>query len=296
MILRLTKPRYLQIDLFRRNNVSMPQLKLQDATIHYELSGEGPPVLLIQGVGVTGSGWRPQVQGLCSQFTCLTFDNRGIGQSSSSTTITIESMAADALALMDEVGWESAHVVGHSMGGLIAQQLAIASPRRVRSLSLLCTFSRGREAARITPWVLWMSLRTRLGTRSMRRRAFLEMIWTRQALDHCNTDELAAQLAPILGRDLADQPSILLKQVTAMARHDLLHRLGELKSIPTLVLSASDDPIAQPKFGRALSEAIPGATFVVLEKTSHAVTIEHAEIVNQRLASFIQSIAAPQQA
>ena len=260
----------------------MSNLKRSDVDLYYELSGNGPPVLFIQGVGVVGECWRPQVRALEQNFQTLLFDNRGIGRSLPCTgSVTIETMAEDARALMDEVGWESAHVVGHSMGGVIAQQLALDRPKRVRSLSLLCTFGRGKDAARLTPWVLWMTLRTRIGTRQMRRRAFLEMLWSADALRTANINELAAQVGALVGRDLADQPAVLMKQVRALSRHDTLGRLGELAAIPALVVSAEEDPIALPRYGRALAGAIPGAHFEVMPAASHGVTIQHADEVSE---------------
>src|SRR5215813_6930463 len=103
----------------------MPFIKLKDATLYFELQGQGEPVLFIQGCGVAGSGWDPQVQELAGSFRCLTFDNRGMGRSVGATDkLSVKQMAADALALLDAMGWDRAHVVGHSLGGVIAQQLA----------------------------------------------------------------------------------------------------------------------------------------------------------------------------
>src|SRR5688572_16143306 len=91
---------------------SMSTLKRSGVDLYYELSGQGPPVLLIQGVGVVGEGWRPQVDALKSRFQTLIFDSRGIGKSAPcNSQISIEAMAEDARALMDAAGWESAHVV-----------------------------------------------------------------------------------------------------------------------------------------------------------------------------------------
>lgn len=189
----------------------MSSLRRKDIDLHYELSGDGPPVLLIQGVGVVGECWRPQASGLRNNFQTLIFDNRGIGRSVPCRgPVTIEAMAEDAEALLDEVGWASAHVVGHSMGGVIAQQLALNCPKRVRSLSLLCTFARGTDGGRLTPWTLWMGLRTRIGSRRMRRRPFLEMLMPQDYLQTANEDELASRVASLVGRDLAEQPPILL--------------------------------------------------------------------------------------
>jgi pimeloyl-ACP methyl ester carboxylesterase len=176
------------------------------------------------------------------------------------------------------------------MGGVIAQQLALDCPKRVRSLSLLCTFARGRDGARLTPWVLWMTLRTRIGTRRMRRRAFLEMLWPSDELQSADKDKLAARVASLVGRDLADQPPILMKQMMALARHDCSKSLGQLATIPTLVISAEFDPIALPRYGRMLAAAIPGARFEQMPGTSHGVTIQKADELDHRLRQFLVSV------
>jgi pimeloyl-ACP methyl ester carboxylesterase len=270
----------------------MPKLKREEVELHYEISGNGPPILFIQGIGVVGGCWRPQATALDAHYQTLFFDNRGIGKSLPCTgTISIETMAEDARALMDAVGWESAHVVGHSMGGVIAQQLALDTPQRVRSLSLLCTFARGKDAARLTPSVLWMTLRTRIGSRKMRRTAFLEMLWPADALRNADTDELAERVAQLVGRDLSEQPPVLMKQLMAMGRHDASARLKELSNIPTLVLSAEQDPIALPRFGKMLADAIPGAHFEVMPNSSHGMTIHKPDEVNHRLRNFLESPA-----
>jgi len=265
----------------------MHTLGRSDVKLYYELSGHGPPVIFIQGVGVVGECWRPQIKFLSVEFETLLFDNRGIGKSQPCEgPINIEAMADDARAIMDTAGWDSAHVVGHSMGGVIAQQLALDCPQRVRSLSLLCTFGRGKDAARMTPWVMWMTLRTRMGTRRMRRQAFLEMLWPKTELQTANLDKLAMKVGALVGRDLAENPSILIKQVRALARHDTSKRLPELAHIPTFVLSAEHDPIALPIYGQSLANSIPGARFELMKGTSHGVTIQMANEVNQLLSTW----------
>jgi pimeloyl-ACP methyl ester carboxylesterase len=175
------------------------------------------------------------------------------------------------------------------MGGLIAQQLALNAPHRVRSLCLQCTFSRGPEAARLTPWVLWMNLRIRFGTRRARRRAFLEMVMPPGAVTDAAADTLAAEMSALVGRDLCDQPPILMKQVMAMSRHDISSKLTGLAGIPTTVLSAEHDPIARPDYGRRLASLIPGSSFELLPGASHAVTIHAADTVNERMRAFFRT-------
>lgn len=266
----------------------MTTLALADSDIHYELKGSGLPVLFIQGVGTTGSAWNPQSDALSKDFHCLQFDNRGIGQSTDrGGQLSVEKMAEDTRDLLDAIGWHSAHVVGHSMGGIIAQQLALAAPERVRSLSLLCTFSKGSEGASPTPWAIWMALRTRLGPRAWRRRAFLEMLFPTDYLAQCDKDVLAAEIAPIVGRDLADQPPVLMRQVRALGAHNASARLGELAPIPTLVLSAEHDPIAKPEYGQRLSQTITGSRYVEIANAAHGVTIQNAAEINELLEQHI---------
>jgi pimeloyl-ACP methyl ester carboxylesterase len=124
----------------------------------------------------------------------------------------------------------------------------------------------------------------------MRRNAFLEMLWPAHILRKSNKDELAAHVSAMVGRDLASQPAIIMKQLKALGRHDVSGRLKELAGIPTFVLSGDEDPIALPRYGQALAEGIPGARFEVLSKAAHAFTIQRAEDVNERLLTFLGGV------
>lgn len=272
----------------------MPSLNNNGATLHYNLYGKtGEPVLLIQGVGAIGNAWKPQVDELKATYQLATFDNRGIGQSTiaENAPFSIDQMADDARAVMDAAGWDSAHVVGHSMGGVIAQELALAIPKRVRSLSLLCTVARGKDAVRMTPQMMWTALRTNFGPKTSRRRAFLELIYPESFLSTADSPALAAQLAPLFGHDLAEQPPIAMKQAMALRRHDRTAQLYKLTSIPTFVLSAAHDPIAPPEFGKQLASLIPRARFVVISDASHGVPIQQATRVNRLLADHFAAVA-----
>jgi pimeloyl-ACP methyl ester carboxylesterase len=242
-------------------------------------------VLFIQGVGVHGDGWLPQVEALAPRYRCLTFDNRGIGQSQPvGDPVTVEQMAEDARVLMDAQGWPSAHVVGHSLGGLVALHLALSARERVRSLSLLCTFANGRKVAPLTPRMIWLGLRTQIGTRRMRRNAFLRLILPASALAGEDRDALAVRMATLFGHDLGEQPPIVPTQLKAMRASDATPRLGELAGLPTLVASAVHDPIAPPKLGRAIAAGVLGARYVDFADASHGLPITHAEKVNALLA------------
>jgi len=262
------------------------------ARIAYDRSGRGPAVVLIQGAGVVGEGWRPQVAALESRFDMVRLDNRGIGASTTTGALTIEAMAADVIAVMDAERLDRVHLAGHSMGGLIGQEVALMAPSRVRSLALLCTFAHGAQAATISLAMIATALRTRIGTRAMRRRAFLELVMPQDYLRTVDCGALAEDLRSIFGHDLSAQPSIALRQVRAMARFDRFARLPALASIPTLVVSAEHDRIARRAYGRELAGAIPGAKYLEIPAAGHAVTIQEAGKVNAALAAHWSAAVA----
>lgn len=266
----------------------MSALEHQGCALAYQVRGQGPPVALIQGVSAQGDAWSPQVTELGRDFACLTFDNRGLGASQpAGAAISVAQLAADTLALLDELGWDSAHLVGHSLGGVVAQELALGARQRVRSLALLNTFARGAEATRLTARMLWLGLRTRVGTRPMRRRAFLEIVLPPAALAREDPDALAARLAGLFGHDLALQPPIVDAQLAALSAWDGRGRLQELGGLPTLVVSAAFDPISRPDSSAALVAGIPGARRVDLPDASHGAPISHAAQVNALLREHL---------
>jgi pimeloyl-ACP methyl ester carboxylesterase len=268
--------------------VTRSVLEHDGCALSYRVRGEGPPVVFIQGVGLHGDGWEPQVDGLAERFRCLTFDNRGMASSQPLVgRLSVERMAEDVLVLLDAEGWESAHVVGHSLGGLVAQHLGLTARRRVRSLALLCTASKGAHLTRISGPILKLGLVTYLGTRRMKRHAFLNLVLPPSILRANDRDELAAQLAPVFGHDLADTPPVVDHQLGALRAYDATPRLAELAGMSTLVVSAEHDPIAPPRFARALAERIPGARHVSIGEAAHGVTVQRADEINARLLEHL---------
>jgi pimeloyl-ACP methyl ester carboxylesterase len=268
-------------------------IEYEGCRLAYHVEGSGPPVIFIQGVGVHGRGWAPQIAGLRSRFACLCFDNRGMGQSQPpARPISVEQMAADALALMGREQWESAHLVGHSLGGPIAMQMALDHSARVRSLSLLCTVARGADATRLSWRLLTIGLRSRIGPRAARRRAFLDLVMPPGSVTQSGAAQAASELAELFGHDLADQAEIAMPQLRALRRFDATTRLAQLAAIPTLVVSATHDPIAPARFGRALAAAVPGARFVEIEDASHGLPIQRAARVNALLLDHFETVEA----
>lgn len=283
------------------NPETSASITVEGCPLHYTTVGQGPPVLWIQGVGVHGPGWAPQVAACAQRFTCITFDNRGLGRSvPRGAAITVERMVDDALAVLGAVTGSrnrdtsdgrgvsvdggAVHVVGHSLGGLVAVLLALREPTRVRSLALLCTFASGRSAAPLTARMAWMGLRSQVGTRRLRRRGFLALV--RPPGARGDADAEASRLAALFGHDLADTPPAAREQLRAMRHADAAPRLGELAGVPTLVVSARHDPIAPPRVGRALL-GIPGARFVEVDDASHGLPLTHVARANELLLEHL---------
>ncbi len=246
-------------------------------------------MIIVQGVGANGLGWNPLVEIMNDCFTCMTFDNRGIGASQPNAgEITVTQMASDLLALMEHIGWTSAHVVGHSLGGMIAMEAALTSRSRVRSLALLCTFAHGRHIRRMTPHLLWSALRLKFGTRYMRRNAFMDLVLpASEAKGH--PAAAADRLSSILGRDLADVPDVTSRQLVAMSASDLTGRLPELSGLPTLVVSGGEDILAPPAMGRAIANRIAGSSYVEIPGATHAFPILEPERCSAMLVRHLEA-------
>jgi 3-oxoadipate enol-lactonase len=260
-----------------------------DAKISYSVAGSGPAVLLIQGTGLAGQAWEPQVIDFAHNYTVITFDNRGVGKSELGAAISIEIMANDAWLLLNHLGITRAHIVGHSLGGSVAQQLALSHPEIIESLSLLCTFPKGSDALAMTWRKFWVSIRTIIGTRNMKRRAFLELVTSPQRLSAYPLETLTVDLTRAFGRDLADQPPIAFKQLLALFKFDPGLKLSTLGSLRTLIVAGTDDLISTPAMARSLTSKIPSSKFVSLDGEGHALTVQCAKKINEILLNHFSN-------
>jgi pimeloyl-ACP methyl ester carboxylesterase len=252
---------------------------------------ERSTVLLIQGVGASGLAWKPQIETLSHRYQAIAFDNPGIGLAPDPVEpVTVGSLADHALRVLEAAGAHSAHLVGHSLGGLVALELALREPKRWRSLTMLCSFADGRGPLRFSWRMAWIGTRTRLGTKRMRRHAFLELILPPDRLANADVDGLAAEYAELFGHDLAVQPPVASQQLRAMGRCDLSRRLNELAGLPTLIVSATLDPIAPPALGRQCASGIPGATYVEFPHASHGLPLSHPQEANRLLLEHLDKV------
>jgi 3-oxoadipate enol-lactonase len=253
--------------------------------LHYERAGAGEPLLLIQGMSATHLAWgRPFSSLLEQSFDVLSFDNRGIGLSSPVTEqFTIAEMAADTVALLDALEIESAHVFGISMGGMIAQELALAHPGRLRSLSLGCTYCGGDGSQLMDP-ADFQELVEAMGSGNQDRvfRAMYEL----NLSPGFRADEGRYAEFTEMAVALPAPRQTIGFQVQAIAAHDTSARLSGL-SIPTLVVHGSVDRVLGVANGHQIASLLPTARLELLDGIGHMFWWEQP----QRAAELVREHA-----
>lgn len=245
---------------------------------YYELSGSGPgaPVLLIMGFGFSGKAWRPQVQALEAHHPVVWFDNRGIGQSGPvRSAYGMVDLARDSVGLLDHLGWPEAHVVGVSMGGMIAQELALNHPERVKSLTLIATIAGGVLAKLPTPRGLRLFARAQTSKGARRLEALTSLLYP--------PGERAEPGTVQPGFDQPPARRTILWQLRAIVRHDTRARLAALAHTPTLIVKPTDDILVRPRHSDELHRLIPQARLSVYERAGHAITAQCARRLNGEL-------------
>jgi pimeloyl-ACP methyl ester carboxylesterase len=262
----------------------MPYARNGKLRVHYESVGRGPAVLLILGQGMSlETGWRT-VKELSSQFRVLAFDNRDMGRSDRSLfPYLVTEMAQDAVAVLDAAGEARAHVYGMSLGGMVAQELALRHRDRVEALVLGATTPGGPRAIPQDPQVL--TFFTRVGAMGPEEAAWAAVPYTygeRTRREH--GDRIAADMA----RRLRHPPDFFayLHQVAAAAFHSTQARLGDI-SAPTLVMHGGQDKLQSPKNAYALAEAIPNADLRLWPEAGHLYGTDEPE-ADREIARFLE--------
>jgi 3-oxoadipate enol-lactonase len=220
----------------------------------WERHGSGAPLLLIHGLGYARWGWEPVLPGLAERFDVLLFDNRGIGESDAPPgPYTVAEMAADAVHVLDEAGVERAHVLGTSLGGMIAQELALSSPERVDRLVLAATTPGGPKAYPMPqPTVALLAEAATLAPAVALRR-FIE-----NALSPTTVAERPEIVERILEHRLAtaQDPAAWAAQAAAGVSFDAYDRLPGLTA-PTLVQTGTSDVVVDPRNSLLLCDLLP---------------------------------------
>jgi pimeloyl-ACP methyl ester carboxylesterase len=255
-----------------------------DVQVWVEQAGSGPDVLLIGGLGDTVESWQSQLDGLADRYRLTAFDNRGAGRTAMPPgQPTVEAMADDAAAVLDALDIPAAHVAGFSGGSLIAQEVALRHPERVRSLVLQSTWAVPDEYMRT--WLEALRWQTELapGDREFLR-AFYLWIYTPRAHNDGTVDRIIEE---VLGFPYPQDPSDFYAFADAFGQHSTSGRLGGI-SVPTLVIAGGVDRISRPELGRVVAEQIPGARFEVMDGEAHQPFQEVPEAWNDRVHAFWQ--------
>jgi pimeloyl-ACP methyl ester carboxylesterase len=250
--------------------------------LHVEQAGTGDDVICISGLADEGACWVDQVDGLGDRWRITTFDNRGVGRSGAPEgEYRIADFAEDTAALMDALGIERAHVLGSSMGGAIAQELALAHPARVRSLVLNGTYCRGdhffREVIRSWQWAARKSDDLRDFLNVVNLWCFSPRIYNEGIMEEWLTEAAAS--------DHAQSVDAFVRSADALIEHDSADRVSAI-DVPTLVTVGELDLCLPERFSRELVARIPGATLRVIEANGHQPFQESPEAYNAILAEF----------
>lgn len=251
-----------------------------DVRIVYELRGDGPPVLLVHGLGYARWGWEPVVDGLAERLRVCLFDNRGIGESDSPEgPYSARTMAEDAVAVLDAAGLERAHVVGTSLGGMVAQELALGWPERVDRLVLVCTTA-GLQGVPMPE-------------QTVRLFASAGTLPVEEALRRFVENSLAPGAEPelverIYERRLANPFGLAGWQAQAAAgmSFDSFDRLGAIAA-PTLVMHGTEDAVIDIRNSELLAQRIPDARLEIFEGGGHLFMWEQPERFVEAVTEFL---------
>lgn len=263
----------------------MPKARVNGIDLNYIEAGAGDPLLLIMGFGGDHLAWAFQTPVFAQKYRVIAFDNRGAGQSDvPDVPYTTRMMADDAVGLLDHLKIERAHVIGVSMGGMIAQEVALNHPRRVRSVQLHCTLARP-DAYMHALIENWRVVRAKVTPAEWVR---IVALWLFSPATYTERPELVEM---IIQTGIANpHPFTLtgfLRQGDAVRTHDTLERLGKLAA-PALVSVADEDILVPPRFSRALAAAVPGATLKILERAGHCYFWERSDAFNATCLEFLE--------
>jgi pimeloyl-ACP methyl ester carboxylesterase len=258
-------------------------LDLPDARLHYETAGsDGTPVLLVMGFGVPGRMWMNQIPTLAARHRVAWFDNAGSGRTERlrRRPYSMRDLGRHAAAIIDALGWSAAHVVGVSMGGMIAQELALSHRARVRSLTLVVTHAGGLRNLLPPPASLLLFARGFLGPRRQRARALERLVFPDGYLRGVDVGPLRRALGDHVATAAPDRDRLL--QLAAVVTHRAARRLKTLTA-PTLVIKAGQDRLIRPDECHRLHTLIPGSRLVEFEDAGHALLHQCADRLNREL-------------
>lgn len=266
----------------------MTQISIGDAELYTETTGHGEDLLLVAGLGGSGTFWRQQAAVLSASYRVTLFDHRGVGRSSPAPLISsVEQLAGDLVRLMDALKIEQAHLVGHSTGGAIGQYVALQQPQRLRSLVLSASWA-GPTPLFIEMFRLRRDVLINSGIKQYLLLGALlaTPAWYLHERFTTAEDYLVdrTRSAPALDVELG--------RLNAVMTHDLRHQLHAIQA-PTAVICARDDQITPQPMSAELASLIPGALFKTLPEGGHFCPLTVAERYNEALLALLEKLRRP---
>jgi aminoacrylate hydrolase len=263
----------------------MTLISIGDVELYTEEHGEGDALMLVAGLGGMATFWKNQVEFLAQHYRVVLHDHRGVGRSSPAPVVSgSPEMAEDLIRLMDAMNIESAHIVGHSTGGAIGQQIAVNHPDRVRSLVLSASWA-GPTPLFIDTFRMRRDVLINSGVKQYMMVGSLlsAPAWTIADTYEGMDSYLSDRLKHFAGLETE------LARLNAVMTHDLRHRLNEITA-PTGVISAKDDSLTPPSMSDELAERIEGATLVRLTEGGHFCPVTVSDVYNEKLLQLLQTI------
>jgi pimeloyl-ACP methyl ester carboxylesterase len=263
----------------------VPFIPVGDLDIYYELAGEGHPLVMIMGLTGSLDWWDPELLGsLAGRYRVLVFDNRGAGRTVTPVEgyITTGMMADDTAGLMDAMGIDRAHVLGVSMGGMIAQELALDHPEKVDRLVLSAT-NCGKSGSVFATRDVLKKLADRSGTPEEQVDSFCRLTFCEEWLES-HEEEVQAFSSRYLASPVADDNAA--RQFQATVTFDACERIPRIDR-PTLVAHGTEDILIPPENSRIIAGRIPGAKLIEYEGAGHGFIWERREEFLRDLREFL---------
>ncbi|WP_320671391.1 alpha/beta fold hydrolase [Patulibacter defluvii] len=262
----------------------MPTASCNGVELHHEVHGEGPPLICVHGLGADLREWQPNVAAFAARHRTVVLDNRDVGRSSYvEQPYEVDDLAADVLALADQLGIERFHLLGASLGGAIAQQLALRAPERVRTLTIAVSWAGGGRWWRARGRALWRAV----PQMTAEEIADQLLMLTLSAAAYEDDERRAAELARLLEHPDPQRPEGFWRQARAANRHDVRARLGEL-TMPVHVIGAEQDAMVPVWMSREIAALIPGAELTVVDGAAHGLNRERAAEFNPLVLRFLR--------
>lgn len=272
----------------------MPQISVNNVTIDYHRIGLGEPIILIAGLGLDHLCWLYQIPFLQQYFQVIVFDNRGMGKSSdSSGSYSIKMMADDTVSLLQYLDIDKAHVLGYSMGGMIAQEIAINYPKHVKKLILCSTFAKHQPFSEMITKNLkdLLSKNMKNGIKDFTHSLsfstlydlFIQQIFSKEFLQ-TNQEIVMQTLSQYLSTH--SYVETFFKQLYAIYHHDTLHRLSQITA-ETLILNGDSDTLVPLNCARNLAENIAQSSLVTVKNANHVFHFEQPDRFNQLIVDFL---------